>query len=90
EISQVETLDCSVVKLVTSPHRPMKSRRKSCTSSPSLSILCDIVRGYGAGGGSGGACIGAGAGAGISGATSSSASRAPAVAACCLSGPWAT
>ncbi|GKF23328.1 hypothetical protein Tco_0075650, partial [Tanacetum coccineum] len=88
EISQVETLDYSVVKLATSPHMPMTSRHKSCTSSLSLSILYDIVRGCGAGGGGGGACTGAGAG--ISRATSSSASRAPAVAACCLSGPWAT
>ncbi|GJY11205.1 hypothetical protein Tco_0379390 [Tanacetum coccineum] len=45
EISHVETLDCSVVKLATSPRRPTTSRRKSCTSSSSLSILCDIVRG---------------------------------------------
>ncbi|GJZ75868.1 hypothetical protein Tco_0640333 [Tanacetum coccineum] len=91
EISHVETLDYSVVKLMTSPRRPKTLRRKSCTSSSSLSILCDIVRGCGAGGGGGGAC--AGAGTRISGATTSvagpasSASWALAAAACCLSGP---
>ncbi|GKG22540.1 hypothetical protein Tco_0387843, partial [Tanacetum coccineum] len=74
EISQVETLDCSVVKLVTFPRRPTTSRHKSCSSSSSLSILCDIVRGCEAGKGGGGACVGAGAGTGagarIYGATS--------------------
>ncbi|GKB19371.1 hypothetical protein Tco_0853294 [Tanacetum coccineum] len=93
EISHVENLYCSVVKLVTSPHRPTTSRPKSCTSFSSLSILCDIVRGCGAGGGGGGACAGAGAGTRISRATSLaagpalSASWAPTAAACCLSGP---
>ncbi|GJS42679.1 hypothetical protein Tco_0567722 [Tanacetum coccineum] len=73
EINQVENLDCSVVKLATSPRKPTTSRYKSLTSSSSLSILYDIVRGCGAGGGDGGSCAGAGAGAGISRATSSAA-----------------
>ncbi|GJV30025.1 hypothetical protein Tco_1386473 [Tanacetum coccineum] len=52
----VETLDCSVVKLLTTPRKPTTSCRKLCTSSSILSILCDMVRGYGSGGGGGGAC----------------------------------
>ncbi|GKE31280.1 hypothetical protein Tco_1450602, partial [Tanacetum coccineum] len=59
-ISKVETLDCSVVKLSMTPHKPTTSRRNSCTSSSILSIHCDMVRGYGAGGGGGGACVGGG------------------------------
>ncbi|GJZ80140.1 hypothetical protein Tco_0644977 [Tanacetum coccineum] len=35
----------------------MTSRRKSCTSSLTLSILYDIVRGWGAGGGGEGAYV---------------------------------
>ncbi|GKG55494.1 hypothetical protein Tco_0572134, partial [Tanacetum coccineum] len=58
-ISQVEILDWSVVKLSITPRKPTTSRCKSCTSSLTLSILCDIVRCWGAGGG---ACVGAGAG----------------------------
>ncbi|GKF01134.1 hypothetical protein Tco_0028057, partial [Tanacetum coccineum] len=70
---------------------PTTSRRNSCTSSSSLSILYDIVQGCGASGEGGGAC--AGAGTGISRVTSSlagpasSASWAPAAIACCLFGP---
>ncbi|GJS27918.1 hypothetical protein Tco_0488538 [Tanacetum coccineum] len=60
------TLDCSMVKLSATPRKPTTSRRKSCTSSLTLSILCDIVQGWGAGGGGGGTCAGASVGTGIS------------------------
>ncbi|GKE37724.1 hypothetical protein Tco_1461129 [Tanacetum coccineum] len=66
-MSRVAKLTASLDSIT---HRPTTSRHKSCTSSSSLSILYDIVRGCESGGG---ACASAGAGAGISRATSSAA-----------------
>ncbi|GJZ77094.1 hypothetical protein Tco_0641766 [Tanacetum coccineum] len=53
-ISQVETLDCSVVKLLTTPHKPTTSCCKSRTSFSILLILYEMVRGLWSGGGGGG------------------------------------
>ncbi|GKF84304.1 hypothetical protein Tco_0249202, partial [Tanacetum coccineum] len=59
-ISQVETLDCSMVKLSTTHRKPIILRHKSYTSSSILSILYDMVWGCGASRGGGSAYAGAG------------------------------